>query len=229
MKVIPKTLEEKINLLQHNSYFSTLPLDPLNELANATGLSFYSKGEVVFLEGEPSRGLYILERGTVKLFRVSLYGREIIVNILSGCATFNEVPVFDCGNNPVNVAALEDSFIWIVSGRTIREKLVEYPQFNQAVIRNLTQNLRMLVNLVDQLSLHPVNERLVRMLLQHSQEGWIEYENQDQLASRLGTVREVIARSIRELEKSGAIKVSKRRIEILNTQVLEEWLQPLKN
>jgi CRP-like cAMP-binding protein len=116
-----------------------------------------------------------------------------------------------------------------VDATAIREQMVEYPEFSQAVIINLTKNLRMLVNMVDQLCLCNVSERLARMLIQHSEEGVIEYVSQDQLAARLGTVREVIARSLRDFEKSGAIHVSKGRIEIRDASLLESLVQVQRN
>lgn len=225
MQIISQDTSVKMSVLQKNSYFSSLGIEPLRELAEHTNLHRYSKGELVFLEGDPCSGLHILDDGLVKLFRISLNGREIIINILTKGSTFNEVPVFDGGLNPVNVAALEESTIWVVDALAIREKMVQYPQFSQAVIHNLTQNLRMLVNMVDQLCLCSVSERLARLLIQRSKEGMIEYATQDQLAARLGTVREVIGRCLRDLEKSGAIRVSKRKIEILDTNVLEAWVQ----
>ncbi|MGB9639693.1 MAG: Crp/Fnr family transcriptional regulator [Anaerolineales bacterium] len=206
-----------------------MPIDPLWQLAEHTNLHQYSKGELVFLEGDPCTGLHILESGLIKLYRISLNGREIIINILSKGSTFNEVPVFDGGLNPVNVEALEESSIWVVDAAVIREKMVEYPEFSRAVIINLTKNLRMLVNMVDQLCLCNVSERLARMLIQHSKEGVIEYVTQDQLAARLGTVREVIARCLRDFEKSGAIHVSKGKIEIIDPSLLESLMQLQRN
>ncbi len=225
MQIIPQEISVKISVLQKNSYFSSLEIGQLRELADHTNLHRYTKGELVFLEGDPCSGLHILNDGLVKLFRISLNGREIIINILSKGSTFNEVPVFDGGLNPVNVAALKDSTVWVVDATVIREKLVKYPRFSQAVIYNLTQNLRMLVDMIDQLSLYSVSERLARLLIQRSKEDMIEYVTQDQLAARLGTVREVIGRCLRDLERSGAIQVSKRKIVILDKSVLEAWAQ----
>lgn len=194
------------------------------ELAEHTNLYQYEKGELVFLEGDPCSGLHILEEGRIKLYRISLNGREVIINILSNGATFNEVPVFDGGSNPVNVEALEDSSIWVVDATAIREKMVEFPEFSRAVILNLTKNLRMLVNMVDQLCLCNVSERLARMLIQHAKEGVIEYVTQDQLAARLGTVREVITRCLGDFEKSGAIHVRKGKIEIIDPSLLDSLM-----
>lgn len=233
MRTIARPMETKINILGENSYFRALPHEGLMELARNTTLRAYERGEIVFWEGEPCAGLHILQKGSVKLFKTSTSGRELIIKIFEAGATFNEVPVFDNGTNPVNVAALEACEIWLVDGEVIRTLMVRYPQMCQSVIQNLAQNLRMLVELVDQLSFYQVTHRLARLLSQLPREqlsgGKDERITQDQLAARLGTVREVVARSLRELERSGAIRLVSRKIEVVDPSVLESWAQPPQN
>ena len=109
----------------------------------------------------------------------------------------------------------------------IRTAIREQPEMAQAVIRNLSDNLRMLVNMVEELSFHQVTNRLARLIahLPPDQLGGQTnpHITQDQLAARLGTVREVVARSLRELERSGAIRVQRRHIEVIDESVLRDW------
>ena len=85
----------------------------------------------------------------------------------------------------------------------------------------------MLVGIVEELSLLQVTNRLARLLSRLPQEQLdgpaAQRLTQDQLAARLGTVREVVARSLRELERSGAIQVAGRRISVMDEQILEDW------
>jgi CRP/FNR family transcriptional regulator len=229
MQNIPASNENKIQALAQNPYFSGLTVDLLETLAQGTHLRRYERGEVICWQGEPCTGLYILADGSVKLFKLSPRGREFIIRVLLEGATFNEVPVFDYGANAVNVAALEDSEIWIVDAAIIRQAMREQPEMAQAVIKNLTANLRMLVNLVEELSFHQVTNRLARLIAQLSPDQLGGQSNprltQDLLAARLGTVREVVARSLRELEGSGAIRVQRRQIQILDESLLRDWAQ----
>jgi CRP/FNR family transcriptional regulator len=105
----------------------------------------------------------------------------------------------------------------------------KHPEICQAVIQNLTKNLRMLVSLVEELSFFQVTNRLARLISQLPEEQLggqaAQRITQDQLAARLGTVREVVARSLRELERSGAIRIGNRQIRIENPQVLQDWAQ----
>ncbi|MGB9674001.1 MAG: Crp/Fnr family transcriptional regulator [Anaerolineales bacterium] len=224
MRLLVNDLQTSIKVLAKNPYFLTLPGEAVATIAEATRIYCFCKDEIVFLEGEACAGLYFLEKGSVRLFRTAPNGREIIINVLNEGASFNEVPVFDGGTNPVNVSTLEESIIWIIDKAAIQACMFNYPEMAKAVIFNLTQNLRYLVNFVDQLSLYRTTQRLAYILIHHSSNGVYEYPTQDQLAARLGTVREVIARSLHELEHCGAIKVKKHKIEILNIQALQEWI-----
>jgi len=168
----------------------------------------------------------------VKLFKTSVRGRELIINVFEEGATFNEVPVFDRAVNPMSVAALEDCDVWVIDVETIHHILNEHPEMSRAVIKNLADNLCMLVGKVEQLSFFQVTNRLARLINQLPEEQLSGESSmritQDQLAARLGTVREVVARSLRELERSGAILVERRTIKITDQRALEEWTECLQ-
>lgn len=229
MHTIPVDQRTKIETLRSNSYFSVLDKTILEELSRSIRLVRFERGEVLFWEGEACAGLHIIQSGSVKLFKTSPQGRELIIKVFEEGATFNEVPVFDNGQNPVNAAALEESDIWIVSVEAIRNAMSKHPELCQAVILNLTENLRMLVSMVEELSFFQVTNRLARLISQLPEEqleGQTQQRiTQDQLAARLGTVREVVARSLRELERSGAIQVNRRQIQITDPEALSEWVQ----
>ncbi len=233
MQNVATTLEIKAKALRRNPYFFGLPDALLEILASGTQLRRYERGEIVCWQGEPCAGLYMLERGSVKLFKLSPRGRELIIRVLEDNATFNEVPVFDNGENVVNVAALEDCDIWLVDTAVIHQAIQEQPEMAQAVIHNLAKNLRMLVSMVEELSFHQVTNRLARLISQLPAEQLGGQANphitQDQLAARLGTVREVVARSLRELERSGAIRVQRRQIQVLDESLLRDWSQEPPN
>jgi CRP/FNR family transcriptional regulator len=220
---------EKIALLVRNSYFEVLDSAALDNLAKSTTLRHYERDEVICWQGDVCPGLMIVHKGVVKLFKLSPKGRELIVRIMETGATFNEAPVFDYGTNPINVAALEESEIWVIEPGAIRSTLAQYPEMARAVIQNLSKNLRMLVGIVEELSFYQVTNRLARLISRLPNEqietDLIYHVTQDQLAARLGTVREVVARSLRDLERSGAIRVRRREITVVDERLLQAWAQ----
>ena len=218
---------KKIKLLHNNEYFEGLDDVLLNQVAAHMQLREYERGEALFWEGDPCAGLHIIEQGFVKLYRLSPQGRQYIVRVLQEGDTCNEVPTFDGGTNPVNVEALEPTRVWVIQAYILRKLLVQHPEFSQKVINNLTKQLRGLVKMVSEMAFYQVTHRLARLISAQTPEElsgppW----TQEQLAARLGTVREVVARSLKELERSGAINVDKRRIEVSDPDVLEQWAQP---
>lgn len=227
MQTIQTGLPEKMQALHHCPYFNGLGDDILKELADEMRLIHYERGEAVFWQDDPCPGLQIIENGMVKLFKLSPQGREFIVNVFKEGATFAEVPVFAGGTNPVNVAALEPSDIWVVDIGTIRRMIEQHSEMCKQVMHNLAQNLRMMVGIIEELSFYQVTHRLARLLSQMTPEELAGSESarltQDQLAARLGTVREVVARSLRQLERSGAIKIDRRQIQIVDKRVLKQW------
>jgi CRP/FNR family transcriptional regulator len=189
----------------------------------------YKPGEMIFWEGGTCAGLHIVQSGSVKLFKISPQGRQLVVKIFNQGESFNEVPVFDGGENPINVAAITQSDIWVVACESIRKAIDEHPAMARAIILNLTANLRMLVGLVEELSFYQVTNRLARLISQLPKEQ-LEGKGQqrltqDEMAARLGSVREVVARSLKELERSGAIRSERGSIWITDGDILKEWAQ----
>lgn len=229
MKSIATTKECKISALKKCGYFETLNPMLFSELAQGTRLRLYQPGEIVCWQGEKSEGLYIIHKGFVKLFKLSGKGRELVIRVFGEGTTFNEVPVFDGGENVVNVAVLEESEIWIVEREIIRKILKENPDMSEAVILNLSKNLRMLISMVEELSFCQVTNRLARLISQLEPDQLAgqatDRLTQDQLAAMLGTVREVVSRSLRDLERSGAIRLTRGRIQVIDHHMLQEWSQ----
>ena len=222
MHTLSVATAQKLKLLHKNEYFEGLGEGLLNQVAAHMQLR-----EALFWEGDPCAGLHIIEQGFVKLYRLSPQGRQYIVRVLQEGDTCNEVPTFDGGTNPVNVEALETTRVWVIQADILHDLLRAHPEFAQKVIDNLANNLRGLVRMVSEMAFYQVTHRLARLISQQpsdelSGSPW----TQEQLAARLGTVREVVARSLKELERSGAIQMEKRRIEVSDPNVLAQWAQP---
>ncbi|HUF00029.1 MAG TPA: Crp/Fnr family transcriptional regulator [Anaerolineales bacterium] len=226
MKTLEANLNVKLNTLRRNPYFDELPDEMLKEIAGHMQLRGFERGEILFWEGDPCAGLHIIEEGSVKLYRISPQGRQYIIRVLQEGETCNEVPAFDGGTNPVNVETLEKSKVWVVDAETLRELVKAHPDFALKVLSNFGKNLRALVRMVSEMAFYQVTNRLARLIselpVDEARPPW----TQEQLAAQLGTVREVVARSLKELERSGAIRIEDRRIHIADQDALSQWTQP---
>lgn len=226
MKFIDANQKQKIKVLRGNEYFDDLPEPMLRDIADYMHLREYQRGEVLFWEGDPCDGLFIVEQGSAKIFRISPQGRQYIVRILQEGDTFAEVPAFDEGANPVNVETLETARMWVINSKKLHELVMAHPMFAQKVLVNFGRMLRGMVRMVSEMAFYQVTHRLARLIAEMPQDQSAPHWTQEQLAARLGTVREVVARSMKELERSGAIRVEDRRILIVDRQVFDQWAQP---
>lgn len=227
MRRLPSSLEFRISALQENRYLSGLDEEILHYLAENTRLLAYDPDESIIIEGLPCQGLNIVESGRVKIYKYSSNGREMIINVLDQGDSFNEVSVFDQQDNPANVSAVLSTRAWLISADALRKVIAEHPQACQQIIINLSQNLRMLVGKVAELSFFTVTARLARLLRELPENqlagNGASRLTQDDMAARIGTVREVVARSLKELERVGAIEVQRGKITIVNHEKLIDW------
>jgi CRP/FNR family transcriptional regulator len=224
---LPSTLEQRIQALRENRYLKGVEEHVLENLAEQTRLLSYASEECIVHEGQPGPGLFIIDSGRVKIFKGSPAGREMIINVLEERDSFNEVPVFDQGVTPANVEALMETRVWLIDAEALRDLISEHPRAAQQIIINLSQNLRMMVGKVAEISFYNVTTRLAKLIHNLPEDqlaGSVESRlTQDDLAARIGTVREVAARSLKELEQVGAIKIQRGRITILDREKLGEW------
>ena len=226
MKPLVTSLPIKLDTLRRNPYFDGLPDELLNEIAAHMQLRGFERGEMLFWEDDPCAGLHIIEEGGVKLYRLSPQGRQYIIRVLQEGDTCNEVPAFDGGTNPVNVETLEKSKVWVIEDETLRSLVRAHPDFALKVLSNFGKNLRGLVRMVSEMAFYQVTNRLARLISELPVEDPRPHWTQEQLAAQLGTVREVVARSLKELERSGAIRIEDRRIHIADKDALSQWTQP---
>ena len=229
MRILPSDEASRLALLSSNEYFNDLDDALLRKVAEHMQLREFERGEALFWEGDECAGLHVIQQGCVKLYRLSPQGRQYIVRILQEGETCNEVPTFDGGVNPVNVEALETTRVWVIEVGVLRELLETHPAFSKKVLYNFAQILRGLVERVSEMAFFQVTHRLARLISELPPEelsGESAHWTQEQMAARLGTVREVVARSLKELERSGAIRLDKRRIRVSDPVVLAQWAQP---
>ena len=216
-------LDKTVELLRSTPYFAHLDEAALKAVVQRTVRRHYGKGEVIFLEGAPCAGLYIVEKGRVKVFKVSRDGKEQVVKLLVPGEVFNEVAVLDGGPNPVSAMAALKSTLQIIDRSAMLDLLARYPALAQGVIENLAARARHLVSLVEDLSLRTVRARLAKLLLTQAvgSDETPRPLTQQEMAAQLGTVREMVGRALHSFEEEGLVRFDRHRIMILDREGLE--------
>ncbi len=221
----PSPSHTRVALLRAQPYLAALGEDDLYYLAARMIERCFAKGETILVEGEPSEGLYLVGEGQVRIYKLSPEGREQVLRYCGSGTSFNEVAVFDNGPNPANAIAATPCVLWIVPREILMELLEANPKLALAIIQNLGARLRHLVGLVEDLSLRHVNSRLAKLLLETSPAGQTPRSlTQQEMAARVGTVREMIGRSLKQLETRGLIQIETGRIVIVDRARLEKLI-----
>ena len=149
------------DFLRSFPYFSALGPEEVRRIAENTSQRSFAKGEVLFLEGAPNSGLYLIKSGRIRIFKSSPDGREQVLLTAGAGATFNDVPVFDGGPNPASASALEPSIVYIVPGETLLALVADCPAA-RSIIELFAARLRHLTTVVEDLSFRSVVSRLER-------------------------------------------------------------------
>jgi CRP/FNR family transcriptional regulator len=198
----------------------------VDALAAAAVCLRYADGETIFLEGEPTAGLFLVEQGTVKISRVSLEGREYIMHLVEPGDTFNDVATLDGGPNPAHATAHTDLVVWRIDRDDLRRLAREHPDLAWALIEDLAARARVAVGLVHDLAMRSVRGRLAHLLLEQAASCDSDVVQrlltQEEMAARLGTVREMVGRTLRSMANDGLIEFDRHRIVILDPQRLAE-------
>ena len=167
--LVPETIAAIGKTLAKVPIFSGLTESELSFLAQRTVLRNYSTGQSVFGEGEPCAGLYVVEAGHVRIFKSSASGREQVLSIDGPGSSIAELPVFDGGNYPASVTAIDDATLIFVSKQDFQALCLAHPQVALKVLRVVGSRLRRLVGIIEELSFTTVRHRLASFLLRLAQ------------------------------------------------------------
>ncbi len=207
-------------------YLQEVSAAALADLAAAATRQAAPQGQMLFLEGDPTAGLYLVEQGTVKICRFAADGREHILHLVHPGDTFNDVSALDGGGNPACAIAFSDVVVWRVARPDLQALAARYPELSWSLIESLARRARYLVNIVQDLAMRNVKGRLARLLLEQAEaaeQGLPPVAlTQEEMASRLGTVREVVGRALRSLAAENIISLERQRIVIVDRQRLQE-------
>ena len=206
--------------------FGGLPSQQLEEVARISLDQKYEKGRSLFSEGGNAKGFYLIVSGKVKIYKLSLEGKEQILHIFGAGEICGEVPVFAGGNYPASAEAIEPSRVLFFP----RSALVELIRLEPAIAMNmlaiLSQRLRRFTHLIEDLSLKEVPARLSAYLIflaeRSTSAQTLELDiTKAQLASLLGTIPETLSRILAKMAQQGIISVEGRIIRVLERKALE--------
>jgi CRP/FNR family transcriptional regulator len=198
----------------------------LSRLAETATQRNVDSGEVVFLEGDTTRQLFIVQSGWLKAIKTSAEGREQVLDFVGVGQPINLAPVFAGQPSPATLIALEPTQLWAIEQDMLLDLLAQNPAMARGLIRFMATRLIYTISLVEDLSLRSVTARLAKLLLMQSQGETVlvrrRWATQAEIAARLGTVPDVAQRALRSLASDGLIEISRKQIIIRDIEGLRK-------
>ncbi|HZV13434.1 MAG TPA: Crp/Fnr family transcriptional regulator [Candidatus Kapabacteria bacterium] len=221
----------KDKFILDEAVYRTIPLfSEMNKKEFGSVLSYsvvkrYKKNAAIFFDGDEYTGLYIVLKGSVKVYKNSPDGKEYVVHLLRPYALFADVPMFEGGNYPANAQALESTDLLFIPKKQFLECLDSSPALMKKMLVGFAKKIRTLSLQLEDLTLHDVTCRLARLLIHLAEEKnrqnlpqpFVRLSAQKSVvAAQIGTVIETLSRSLKKMQDDSIIEVKGSTITILD-------------
>ncbi|MEO8541740.1 MAG: Crp/Fnr family transcriptional regulator [bacterium] len=214
-------------------HFADLSEAEAERLAETVEVRSYDRRESIIVEGDRCTGFFVLRTGRARIFRTGSDGREQILRLLAPGDTFGEVPIFDGGPNPASVDVLEPSEALFISTATMFDVIGRHPVVAFELLRHFAARLRGFTELIEQISLQTVQSRIARYLYVSAREEGKETSEgivvarsltQQDMAALVGSVREVVSRTLRVMEDDGLVEVRRTEFVVRDLEALKRMV-----
>lgn len=221
---------EKAAALKQTMLFGELSAKELSQLAQQAVAVHFKKGEMLFLSGEDAKGLFVIVDGKVRAFQHNAEGREHVMHVDAAGAVMAEVPIFDDGPYPASAIAEEDTNALFIDKGAMCQFCLDHPAFMFNALKLMAARVRRHAQMVEILSFHEVGQRLALLLLAQSNlaaapiSGQTSFQlslSNHQIATRIGSVRDVVSRALTRLQHKGLISVEGRTVTIPDVRALK--------
>lgn len=232
MDAAPLKQTALIATLRSCQLFAGLPLPDLQNIAGLVLPQSLAKGEFLFHQGGPSHGFYIVQSGSISIQRLSPMGKEQVIHIFRAGDSFAEATLATDTGYPADAKALEPSRVLLVEKRQFTGLVRQQPELALRMLASMSQHLRVLMGLLDDLTMKDVETRLANWLLNQCRPSPTNAPQEIELAmtkrvlaSELGTVSETLSRTFAKLRAQKLISVSGKRVTILSPAGLRALIQ----
>jgi CRP-like cAMP-binding protein len=215
----------KAQVLAAIPLFASLSESEVRALAQRAVEKHYDAGDMLFWEGEPCAGIFLIAQGSVKIFKTAPSGREMMLALETAPSTVAELPLFDGGPYPASVRAVDRVVSYFINKADFQSVCREFPDVALKVLAVVGHRLRHLVMMVESMTFGSVTQRLARLLLDAGRQAGADAFplplTHQEMASRLGTVREVVSRNLARFRAQGLIRIEAGQLAIVDRAGLE--------
>jgi len=209
-------------LLQRFPVFGELPKAELDALLADAEVLRVPAGKVLFDAGQPCRGFPLVLEGSVRVFKSSPGGREILlyrVDPGQGCILSGGCLLGHADYSARGVAE-EDVTLLSIPAERFHRLMIGSEPFRRMVFGMYGERLAEVMELVDEVAFRRLDQRLAQLLIHR---GPVIATTHQKLADELGSVREIVSRLLRSFESRGWVKLERERVTVLEPKSLADY------
>jgi CRP/FNR family transcriptional regulator len=199
--------------------FKDLPPGARAALARILQDRRYRPGQYLVHQDCVPEGLFVICEGRVRLARIGPDGREQVLQMAGPGELFNAEPLFDGGPTPASARAMSPVRALLLPSAVLVALIGTHPSIALLLLRELSARQRELVILLEDLHFRSVRARLARVLLREARDGAAAITQQE-LAERAGTVREIVGRTLRDMQQEGLVRLLRGQVMVLDIEGL---------
>ncbi|MBI2516245.1 MAG: Crp/Fnr family transcriptional regulator [Opitutae bacterium] len=237
MPTTPRTADLKltglIGTLRCCQLFTGLSAEDLATIAAFAQVQSLAKDDYLFHEGEPSRGFYLVQSGAINVHRVNATGKEQVIHVFRSGESFAEAALASPTGYPADARAVEPSTVLVIPKAPILDLIGRRPDLAVRMLGSMSAHLRVLVGMLDDLTLKDVETRLLNWLVKHGRPAAagsagmvIKLPGTKRvLAAELGTSSETLSRTLARLRDQQLITVAAKTITVHHPGTLAGMLR----
>jgi len=213
-------MKEYLERIRDASFFSVLSNNELSVLLKIAKIRKFSKGFVIFEEGDTRAALHIVLNGRVKISLYDEEGKEYVLDVIGTGGFFGELSMFDELTGFANIIAMEETECVVIQRQDFVNLLMDNPAFTVSVLKTLVNKLRAANERIKGLAFLSVENRILKYLGEIAEKSGVKIKDrmiiergptQVEIANSCGCSRETVSRMIKSLVKKGKISVIKRQ------------------
>ena len=220
------------NTLRSCQLFLGLPGSDISAIAAFAISKHLARGEYLFREGTPSEGFYVVQRGGINVHRESATGKEQVIHLFRPIESFAEATLATEGGYPADARATEETTVLLIPRRDFIELLRRRPELALRMLGAMSQHLRVLVGLLDDLTLKNMETRVANWLLKRcprplpNEPVEIQLDRTKRvLAAEMGATSETLSRTLGKFRDQKLLRIKGKTLTVTKPRALQKLLQ----
>jgi CRP/FNR family transcriptional regulator len=220
------------NTLRSCQLFVGLPAADIGAMASFIISKHLDKGDYLFREGDRSEGFYIVQKGAINVHRVSAAGKEQVIHVFYPIESFAEATLATEAGYPADARAIEPSTVLLIPKKDFVDLLRKRPELALRMLGSMSQHLRVIVGLLDDLALKDMETRLANWILKRcprpATDRTVEIKldrTKRVLAAEMGTTSETLSRMLAKFRDQELLRVVGKSIIVMQPRKLETLLR----